>query len=75
MKNQKLPFQQKARWDRVADRVGLPDISPWKPDKHEGGPERNKAGTWNPQNLLMIWVNIWLNTPSLANLNVFQSPG
>lgn len=75
MKNQRLLFQQKARWDWVADRVGTPDISAWKPDKHKGGPERNKAGTRNPQNLLMIWVNIWLNTTSLANLDMFQSPG
>lgn len=66
MKNQRLLFQQKAHWDWVADRVGTPDISAWKPDKHKGGPERNKAGTRNPQNLLMIWVNIWLNTMSFG---------
>lgn len=73
MKNQRLLFQQKAPWDWVADRVGMPDVSPWKPDKHEGGPECNKAATWNPQNLLMIWVDLWLNALSLANLCVLVS--
>lgn len=75
MRNQRFLFQQEARWDWVADRVGTPDISPWKADKHKGGPERNKAGTRIPHNLLVIWVNIWPNAPSLANLDVFWSPG
>lgn len=70
MKNQRLLFQQKAPWDWVADRVGMPDISPGSLTNMREGLNATKL-RHETHNLLMIWVNLWLNAPSLASLRVF----